>query len=197
MRKIVVILLSLVMLISISACNKAAENMQISEPIKFTNKMTETELSRVEKHTLTLFDDPTEKEHKVSVVYSTVSLDELFAQLENNRDMISDEEYQIAFQEIEKMIEEGDYAYPIHTLIDGVWYNDIIPSEDYDGGELAFTVTQSNFTSDDTGNAQPEKVVCSNFEEYLLWAKQRYINDGFSESETDCFKLGKRSFPQL
>lgn len=95
------------------------------------------------------------------------------------------------------MIEEGDYAYPIHALIDGVWYNDIIPSEDYDGGELAFTVTQSNFTSDDTGNAQPEKVVCSNFEEYLLWAKQRYINDDFSESETDCFKLGKRSFPQL
>ena len=105
MRKIVVVLLSLVMLISISACDKAAENMRISEPIKLTNKMTETELSRVEKHTLTLFDDPTEKEHKVSVVYSTVSLDELFAQLENNRDMISDEEYQIAFQEIEKMMQ--------------------------------------------------------------------------------------------
>ena len=50
MRKIVVVLLSLVMLISISACDKAAENMQISEPIKLTNKMTETELSRVETH---------------------------------------------------------------------------------------------------------------------------------------------------
>ena len=87
MKRIAVVLLSFVMLVSSTACKSntsatgnhesATENLQGSEKIQLTNQMTPTELKSVSKHELTLLDDASEaqtesavtSEHKVCVEY--------------------------------------------------------------------------------------------------------------------------------
>ena len=110
MKRIAVVLLSFVMLVSSTACKSntsttgnhesAAENLQDSEKIQLTNQMTPTELKSVSKHELTLLDDASEaqtesavtSEHKVCVEY--YAADELRETLENNRSNMTEEECQ-------------------------------------------------------------------------------------------------------
>lgn len=93
MRKAILIFLSITMLLSAAACSSNKESsestsleiVQTVEPTQLVNKMTETELSRVDKHELTLLDvpeeptpeaEPAQTEHKVSVEFHTPSIDE-------------------------------------------------------------------------------------------------------------------------
>ena len=68
MRKAILIFLTIIMLLSVTSCssntesseNTSSEIVQTVEPTQLVNKMTETELSRVDKHELTLLDVPQE-----------------------------------------------------------------------------------------------------------------------------------------
>ena len=73
MKKTVTLLLLLAMTLSLTSCNKAAEDSYSSasveqtteqpqeiSPTKLTKKMTEKELDTVTKHALTLLDEPPE-----------------------------------------------------------------------------------------------------------------------------------------
>ena len=78
------------------------EQLQTISPTKLTNKMTEIELINVDKHALTLLDeiekpnaDPN-AEHKVSIEFQTIDLDEWRKNVETNHEQkwITDEEYE-------------------------------------------------------------------------------------------------------
>ncbi|WP_302337414.1 hypothetical protein, partial [uncultured Ruminococcus sp.] len=153
MRKIVVILLSLVMLASSAACSRnadsihgdesASKNAQVSEKIQLTNKMTSMELEKISKHKLTLLDSTDERqtnsnktsEHTVSVEYCTA--DELRETLENNRSNMTEEEYTQNLEQLEKDSEELPIKY---ILVDGFLLLYPVPNSDpnYDGGKIEF-----------------------------------------------------------
>ena len=109
MRKGIIFILSLTMLLSASACSSNMESsesrssgeiVQTTEPIQLVNKMTETERSMVNKHALTILDQPVDTkdaEHTVSIGYVTKTPEDLLAELENIRDAITDDEYQQYF----------------------------------------------------------------------------------------------------
>lgn len=139
MKRVVAILLSLAMLLSATACSSNSENsesspsseqVQTDDPIHLTNKMTEAELARVDKHGLTLLDEPEEPttaaepeqtEHKVSVELLTISIDEMRENIEEMRDNVSDEEYEKALERLQSAIDSGEHSLtnPRYILVDG------------------------------------------------------------------------------
>ena len=142
MKKLVTILLLLAMTLPVTACNNKQESTsqpessvqqessittesntaeteqpQTISPTKLTNKMTETELSRVDKHELTLLDvpqeptteaEPAQTEHKVSVEFHTPSIDECRENIESYRDQMTNEEYEAAMENIRIAEEKGE-----------------------------------------------------------------------------------------
>ena len=135
MRKGIIFILSLTMLLSASACSSNMESsesrssgeiVQTTEPIQLVNKMTETERSMVNKHALTLLDQPVDTkdaEHTVSIGYVTKTPEDLLAELENIRDAITDDEYQQSIETIDRMAESGEYETYMYALIDGFYYS--------------------------------------------------------------------------
>ncbi len=125
------------------------EQPQTISPTKLTNKMTELEINSVDKHALTLLDeiekpnaDPN-AEHKVSIEFQTIDLDEYRKNLEENRSEISDEEYEAAMEEIRIAEEKGEESFPLnpYILVDGYIVPWLIPTADdfNDGGSFSFT----------------------------------------------------------
>ena len=142
MKRIAVVLLSFVMLVSSTACKSntsttgnhesAAENLQDSEKIQLTNQMTPTELKSVSKHELTLLDDASEaqtesavtSEHKVCVEY--YAADELRETLENNRSNMTEEEC----QKLEQLINGSEQLPLKYILVDDVLLLYPVPNSD-------------------------------------------------------------------
>lgn len=133
MKKAIVIFLSLTMLLSAGACSSNKENsqstpseiVQPAEQIQLTNKMTENERQRADKHELTLLIESKETtnteqtDHKVSVEFSTISIEELRENVESNHDLnlITDEDYETAMKEIRSYEEKGENTCPLNSYI--------------------------------------------------------------------------------
>ncbi len=188
MKKAIVILLSLTMLLSAGACSSNTKNSEITsseivqtvEPIQLVNKMTETERSRVNKHTLTLLDEPADIEdikHKVSIEFATKTPEDMLANLENMRDKLTDDEYEQAIEEINKMAEsEESYTYAAYALIDGCLYSGMFWEPECDDDDNYMTIT----TYDDE-MGELKNVTFHTFEEYVDWAAKDYKKNGFSD----------------
>ncbi|MBP9024484.1 MAG: hypothetical protein KBH06_14880 [Spirochaetes bacterium] len=209
MKRIVSLFISLAIVLSTTACNSNAPNkensskdiVQTYELVQLTNKMTETELSRVYKHGLTLLDapeeptteaepEPEQAEHKISVEFETISIDEIRNIIESMRDYITDKEY----EKYKALIDSGeDYAtIPVHILVDGMLCTVELPSSsdpNYDGGEF----TYKNLYNGETGELTSEELSFSDFYEYLDSIKKKYIENGCSEEELEDFINGIQS----
>lgn len=194
MKKAVAILLSLTLLSSMSACSNnsgnnessnSSEQVQTADAIQLTNKMTETELARVDKHGITLLDEPEESTtaeeseqiaHKVSVEYPTI--DELRTIIDNNRSNMTDDEYK---QKLEWL--ENKKFSPKYILVDGFLMLYPMPNgdPDYDGGEIKFSFNMVN----EEGQFEPEYKSFSDFEEYLDWIREDETQYGYSNEEIE------------
>lgn len=171
MKKAFAVLLSVIILLSVTACSSSTESSnsgdskpadiaQTPEPIRLVNKMTQTERSRVSKHALTLLDepiDPEKAEHKVSVLYVPIPTD-------------TDE------SSGESAEPEEDVSYNVYVLIDGFRFYDAIWMPENDENGMSFTVYGYN---EETGEEYEEENVTFNaFEEYLDWARENYREMG-------------------
>ena len=199
MKRTILILLSIAMVLSATACggnttsseSTSTENVQAVEPIQLVNKMTETELSRVDKHELTLLDvpeeptteaEPAQTEHKVSVEFHTPSIDEWRENIESYRDHMTDEEYETAMENIriaEEKGENGGSPYASIILVDGYLVPYAVPYADpnYDGGLISFTTS----TMDENGEPKTEELSFESFEEYLDWIRKMDAEYGYSD----------------
>lgn len=201
MKRAVAILLSLVMLSSMNACSSnsgnsesspSSEQVQTAKPIKLTNKMTEAELARVNKHGLTLLDEPEkttaeqeQTEHKVSVEFLTIDTDEVRENIEKMRDRMSDEEYEDALEQLRSAIDSGENSltYPRYILVDGYLMLYPIPNSDpdYDGGRFEFALS---FINED-GETVQETRSFDSFEEYLDWIRKNDAENGYCDEEIE------------
>ncbi len=189
MKKAILILLSITMLLSAGACSSNTESsesmstdiVQTAEPIQLVNKMTETERSRVNKHELTLLDEPVDTEHKVSIEFATITPDVMRANLESMRDEITDDEYEQEVELINRLEESGEnYSYPALALIDGIYYSGNFWGPENDDTGMSITRKKYN----DNGEIfEEENVTLYTFEEYLEWAAEEYKEGGFSDDE--------------
>lgn len=192
----------LAMTLSLTSCNKAAEDSYSSAsveqtteqpheaaPTKLTNKMTDMELQWTKKHGLTLLDefdkpnaDPN-AEHKVSIEFVAWDIEVTRNYLEQNRDMFTDDEYEHELRRLQKKEKSGEEVYPYNILVDGFVYPYVIPTEDYfeDGGSYWF------ITTDYDENCEPEekKYSFSSFEDYLDFIRQRSIGMGYPDEEVE------------
>jgi len=207
MKKVVAILLSLVMLTSVSACSirseksensssyeqvQTTEPAKASAPVKLTNKMTETELASVDKHGLTLLDEPKKQgltEHKVSAAFMTVNVADALEDIERSRDQMSTDEYESRLSYFKKRQEKGIESYSVSTavFVDGYYVYHILPCDDpdypdYDGGHFEFTHT----VTDQNGEPKTETLSFETFEDYLEWIREFDAEHfGYSESEIE------------
>lgn len=206
MKKIVTFFLLLAMTLPITACNQITERTensssveQIQEqsqtvsPAKLTNKMTENERQRVDKHELTLLIEPKETtnteqtEHKVSVEFCTLSIEELRENVESDYDLnlMTDEEYKAAMEEIKISEEKGENTLTInpYILVDGYLVQYVVPyaDPDYDGGSIAFTSS----TMCENGEKQIEELSFESFEEYLDWIRKMDSKCGYSDEKIE------------
>ncbi len=160
------------------------EQPQTVSPTKLTNKMTDTELINVDKHALTLLDeiekpnaDPN-AEHKVSIEFQTIDIEELYASLEEQRNELTDDEYHNSLKYIQ-IIEKYGCQEPRTVLVDGYIVQYSIPYEDsfHDGGTFSFTTT----VYDENGEPKVENPSFETFEEYLDWIRKMDAGYGYSD----------------
>lgn len=202
MKKIVTFFLLLAMTLPITACNQSTEPTESSSsveqiqeqsqtvpPTKLTNKMTENERQRVDKHELTLLIEPKETtnteqtEHKVSVEFCTLSIEEWRENVKSNHDqnLINDEEYETAMEAIRLYEEKGENSIPInpYILVDGylVLYSVPYADPNYDGGLIEFTTS----TMDENGESKTEELSFETFEAYLDWIRKEETKYGYSD----------------
>ncbi|MBR6580647.1 MAG: hypothetical protein IKK66_05055, partial [Ruminococcus sp.] len=154
------------------------EQPQTVSPTKLTNKMTELELDLVNKHALTLLDeiekpnaDPN-AEHKVSIEFQTIDLDEWRKSLEEQRNELTDDEYNSIMSQIQKAEKAGgEYRIPMYTLVDGYLLMLRVPYEDpfYDGGTVTFNMTGYN----ENGEPEVKNYSFDTFEEYLEFIRNK------------------------
>ena len=183
MKKIIALLMSLTVIASVTSCSKSHDTDSIApttqaqeqEPITLTNKMSANELSRADKHALTLLDEPAEGEHRVELQQKKVPLDEYKEQyLEPYRDQMTDDDYQRALDYLSETEEKGETEIVVSAMvfIDGCYYMGYVPEEGYDGGEFTYQV--SHLSDDYDGVSEPteddiiwEWKTAANPEEYL------------------------------
>lgn len=215
MKKIVTFLLLLAMTLPVTSCNNKQENSsqpessvqqessitaeteqpQTISPTKLTNKMTESELLTVQKHSLTILDKPkepqestTEQEktdHTVEVEFQSTDSEAIRRNIEKNRDQMTDEEYEEALKYL-KSLEESEEKTAVsarYILVDGYIMPYVLPNSElnYDGGEFEFTY--SKFSDD--GEVVTETVHFNNFEDYLDWIRKFDTESGYTEAEIE------------
>ncbi len=167
------------------------EQPQTVSPTKLTNKMTEMELDLVNRHALTLLDeiekpnaDPN-AEHKVSIEFQTIDLDEYRKNLEECRSEIGDEQYEAGMEEIRIAEEKGEDSiqFSNYVLVDGYIVPRLIPTADdfNDGGSFSFT---SN-TIEENGEQKVEYVSFDSMEEYLDYIREQNSKFGHTNEEIE------------
>lgn len=190
MKKAILILLSITLLLSAGACSSDKESSQsvpseigqTAWPIKLVNKMTETELSMVDKHALTLLDEPVDTKHKVSIEFATQTPEEMRANLENMRDSLTDDEYEQAIEGNNRLAESGEtFTYPVYALIDGFYYSvGVFWTPDND--DTGMSLLRKKY--DDNGAiSEEENVTFNTFEKYLEWETQELRKDEFNSDD--------------
>lgn len=208
MKEKLALLLSLVMILSATACNDNSKESVESTPteivsnvtpIQLTNKMTPKELERVSKHGLTLLDKPDKPEetvspeingenteHTVSVEFMTYPIEQLRLDIDEINNMLEEKPeavYSFEMYEIEKMkacIEAGeDYKRPMYILVDGKICSEYVPSI-YNGYDGgAFSISISSINEND--ELVYETLSFTDFEEYLDWLRETYTASEYPE----------------
>lgn len=212
MKKTVTLLLILAMTLSMTACAGKQESTSQAEsspttaqteistaepiqtqplaPTKLTNKMTENELQFVNKHELTLLDEPPElssdpnAEHKVSIEFQTIDLENWRNSINENRDEMTDDEYKEAMKKIQKAEETGEgLRYPLPPIVDGYIVAHSVPEADVfeDGGLYEFTAS----TIDENGEWQVKDLSFASFDEYLDFIREQDALQGYTDEMTD------------
>ena len=169
------------------------EQPQTVSPTKLTNKMTEFELEFVNKHALTLLDeiekpnaDPN-AEHKVSIEFQTIDLDELRKNVKTNHEQkwLTDEEYETAMEEIRIAEEKGEESFTLnpYILVDGYIVQRLVPNADdfNDGNSFSFITN----TIGENGEWKEENVSFDSFEEYLDYIREQNSKFGYTDEETE------------
>ncbi len=167
------------------------EQPQTVSPTKLINKMTELELINVNKHALTLLDeiqkpntDPN-AEHKVSIEFQTIDLDEYRKNLEENRSEIGDEQYEATMEDIRIAEEKGEdsFQFSTYVLVDGYIVQRLVPNADdfNDGNSFSFTTN----TIGENGEQKVEYVSFDSFEEYLDYIREQNSKFGYTDEETE------------
>ncbi len=190
MKKFILFLLSIAILISAVACNKMTDNKVTEKTkIQLVNKMTDAELNRVDKHELTLLDEPIEpleafnaKEHTVQIEKGNKTKDDLLMENEEMKGTMREEDYLINKEYYESL--PTDYSEPyVYYLVDGDYlYEAQFLDPFFEGNVLQFT--QGYY--DENGSHIGEDVECENPEEYYEWLREDLIrHQGKSEAEAD------------
>ena len=206
MKRVIAILLSLTLLTSMSACSnsensslstqvKTSESVENTEPIHLTNKMTETELAKVDKHSLTLLDAPKvttkpvtneQTEHKVSIEFASIPIDEIISCLEAAKEQLPDEEYGKLYERYDSNIESGeDYTYPKYIFVDGqnVFGNAPLTPPTYDDGKI--TVTDTKYNSETDSYETTTTNTYADMDDYLDWIRRKYKDWNYPEGEIE------------
>lgn len=208
MKKIISVLLSLAMLLCAAGCSgtqqessegaqtAAAEN---ASPTMLTNRMTDTERGRVSKHALTLLDEPEEPspeptEHKVSVEFKSFSCDQLRENLENERNHMTDADYEDALAYIKGFEDKGETMISLmpYILVDGKLCTEYIPytDESYDGG--SFSYIESSYDPE-TDQMKKEEHSFESCDEYIAWIKPHYIELGYPVKQAECIAAAAKA----
>lgn len=184
MKKVLAILLPAVMIMTAAACNSTPD----APAIKLVNRMTATELSRADKHGLTLLDEPEitdpvaefdRQDHKIEFMFQERTPDDLKKELESHRSRMTDDQYNEALKYIDQNPE--GITYPCNCFFDGYILFDMIPlMYSYDGGEVVFEQGQTN---DDGSTGETKTISLSGPEEYYSWIKDKHTGDGESEAK--------------
>lgn len=171
MKRKAIVFIMMIFLLFVSACGKAGagsgsqstDSNTLSAALsnsQLENKMTELERSRVEKHGLTLLDDP-----------EAVEVSDLI--LDPGNHTVSVEYYQ--------PMDEGSLTTEL-VLVDGKLEMYSIPGEDYNGGEYSFMYSGIN----DEGEYVEQELTFATFEEYLDWIREDSMkNYGYSEGKAE------------
>ena len=180
MKKTLTILLSVIMIIAAVSCKATPD----APAVKLVNRMTETERARVNKHGLTLLDEPEtadpvaefeKQDHKIEFIFQTKTPDDLKKELESHRNEMTDDQYAEALKYIDE--NPDGIRYPCNCFFDGYILFDIIPLlYSYDGGEVVF----------ERGNTQDDgykTITLSGPEEYYGWIKDDHMGNGESEAK--------------
>ena len=217
MKKTVTLLLVLAMILSMTACagkqestsqaesssistentaGSTAEPVQKQEvlPTKLTNKMTENEHEWVNKHALTLLDEPVKPnadpkaEHKVSIEFWDYDTTLWRKSIEENREQLTEGEYNRAMRHIREAEETGSaYQIPGFVLVDGYFVNFSIPYEDdfADGVPFSFTTMES----DENGGQKEKKLSFDTFEKYLEYVRKTNKEYGYTDEENELITM--------
>ena len=182
MKKVTAILASVLFLLTAVSCgnngsqqsaqeqSSLAVPVQDAEPSVLNNKMTDSERSRVDKHALTLLDDPSKQEHQVSIELTHCPAEEQLQYLDQLKEqgLVEPEEYEELYAQAKKLLDEGKELEIVkYVLVDGCYYCGLTPPEDYDGGELRFTTSIMETGEDGEPVEKTVAKSCANFEEYL------------------------------
>ena len=216
MKKTLTFLLILAMTLSITSCNNKQESSARSNsslstettesstaetvqpqnvsPTKLTNKMSENELEWVNKHELTLLDEPVmpnadpQAEHKVSIEFFEYDTAIWRKSVEENRDQLTEGEYNRAMRHIREAEETGTaYRIPGFVIVDGYFVSFNIPYEDdfADGVPFSFTT----MVSDENGDAKEKKLSFDTFEDYLEYVRKQNKECGYTDEENEIITM--------
>lgn len=171
MKRKAILFIMMIFLLFVSACGKAGagsgsqstDSSTLSVALsnsQLENKMTELERSRVEKHGLTLLNEP-----------ETVEVSDLI--LAQGNHTVSVEYYQ--------PMDEDSLTTEL-VLVDGKLEMYSIPGADYNGGEYSFMYSGIN----DEGEYVEQELTFATFEEYLDWVREDSMkNYGYSEGKAE------------
>ena len=191
MKKTLSIALSALLIFSLCSCSdkNTVESVETipEQEIKLVNHMTEAELAGVNKHSLTLLDEPVvtdpleafnNSEHTLQIEYRKYTKADLMAGLEAMRDTMSEEDYQQSLDYYNSVEDDYSETFPGYFLLDGqVLFDMMVFSKPYDGGSIDF----SSYYNDGT----VEEHHCENLDEYLDYVKKQCISDGRSKQDAE------------
>ena len=191
MKKTLSIALSALLIFSLCSCSdkNTVEPVETipEQEIKLVNHMTEAELAGVNKHSLTLLDEPVvtdplgafnNSEHRLQIEYRKYTKADLMAGLEAIRDTMPEEDYQRSLDYYNSLEDDYSESFPDYFLLDGqVLFDMQVIPESYDGGSIDFTSTYADGTV--------EEHHCENLDEYLDYVKEQCISDGRSKQDAE------------
>ena len=173
-----------------SSASTEQSGKEQEKEITLQNKMTAKEKGKVDKHSLTLLDEPVipdvkeelKKKHTVKVEMKTMTKEQLLESAESQRDLMTEEEYKKSIDAIEHM--DGDEFETINgVMVDDIFMFHPVPEKSYDGGELVQYEGVSTGESPD--EVEYKEVTYRNYEEYLDHIKKYYIEMGCSEGKAE------------
>ncbi|MBP5262184.1 MAG: hypothetical protein J6Z43_08675 [Clostridiales bacterium] len=186
MKRLLSIILSAALILSVSACGQNA--VAEKEQIQLVNRMTETELERADKHKLTLLDEPEltdpvaeylAAEHSVQFVGRELTQDEMLVLLNASRDELTEEEYNEGLEWIEQ--NPDGICSLTACFVDGYILFDYIPLlGNYDGGQIHFSVVSEE------GDPSAEAEIClEDPDAYYDWLISKHLEDGETQEDAE------------